>query len=61
MKVLKALFVMFMIYGLFLRLNSVAVAIAFGLTCFGTGIFIDRKGYIDQILDRLKWIKKEEN
>ncbi len=61
MKVIKWFLLILLLYGLVIRLNSVLIAVIFGLTCFTIGVFVDRKGHINRLLDRIKWVKKEEN
>ncbi len=61
MKIIKWIVIFAFLYGLAIRINSVLIAVVFGLTCFIIGVFVDRKGHVDQVLDKLKWVKKEEN
>ncbi len=61
MKIIKWIVIFAFLYGLAIRINSVLIAVVFGLTCFIIGVFVDRKGRVDQVLDKLKWVKKEEN
>ncbi len=59
MKILKWIVIFAFLYGLVIRINSILIAVIFGLTCFIIGMFVDRKGYVDQFLDKIKWVKKE--